>query len=244
MSYKKTPGYVIFDDYYSFKFLKDSNKASRLLSYLATGGAIISACRGENEKIPGKNLALTKQLESDLSNLHYGFRPSIGGFEEEYDDGSRADKTELSFIVPKPKDIDEIDFLNNLLDLARKYKQESILVVLPSINNGNPAYLSTNKEIDMDFDAVKFQKSIEEEPYYTKLKKGPTPAFVFYKKDSNNNLYRFIGHNNMTKDSLCNFYGNARIHSKTFGLTKNIFYNKFDLKTGSLTHDSFPRFKK
>lgn len=236
---------IHISDEYIFSLYDSSNITSRILSYKNTGAAIISASRGEYvdkdspEKITPENLKRTKLLEQDLRDIGFGFRPVIGGFKENFGTPEEKLVNELSFIVPKPKDVGEDKFLNIMLNLGKKYEQDSILVVLPTINNGNPVYLDTKTNIgkeEMDFNTYRFAGP--EDIYFTKLIKGNTPAFTLEKKDSLNNKYKFFVNPNLTMDSIGNYYF-GKLFPKSTGLWYN---NTYDVNTGEFKPNSRKRF--
>lgn len=187
---------------YMFDIDDSSNNMSRILSYKNTGAMIISACR--NERTDEENLQKIKELESDIRNKGLGFRPALGGYIENLENPEESTVKEVSFMVPKPNNMGDSDFLNLALEWCKKYDQESVLIILPSINNVNPVYLNSDSNIDMKFNNMRFTKP--DDQYYTKLIKGNTPSFTFTQEDSLKNKYTFISNSGLTIDSVAEYY--------------------------------------
>lgn len=193
---------VKINDDYMFDIDDSSNNMSRILSYKNTGAMIISACR--NERTEKENLEKTKELESDIRNKGLGFRPSLGGYVENLENPEESVVEEISFMIPKPSNMGDSDFLKLALEWCKKYDQESVLIILPNINNGNPTYLTGNGNIDFEFDNMRITNP--DDQYYTKLIKGTTPSFTFTKEDSMKNKFNFISNSDLTFDSINNYY--------------------------------------
>lgn len=123
------------------------------------------------------NLAKTKQLENDLSRYGFGFRASMGGFIE----SGKEQADEMSFVVPyEYEDYDEMEFVNIALELCRKYNQDSVLVMIPSLDQ--PFWLNQNADIDAIF--KKKPKLNTNNDYYTKTIKTNSKPFTFEMIDS------------------------------------------------------------
>lgn len=169
---------------YKYGFIKDSgNDMSRILTNLKKGACIIGAMRSEYDD--KENLIRTENLENDLKQLGLGYRPSVGGFIENKDTKDEVEVEELSFIVPLNNKFTEEEFLKTMMNLASKYDQESILVSLPSFNEGKACYVTPSGDIDMSFDRIGLPKN---PTYYTKPIKHNTPKFEF--SDSKYNIYK------------------------------------------------------
>lgn len=192
---------IINDDYH-FDMDDSSNNMSRILNYQKTGAMIISAQRDENST--EENIENTKQLEKDIRSKGLGFRPCVGGFIENKDTPDESEVEEISFMIPKPQNWGDSEFLQFGLELCKKYNQESILVILPSINNGNPVYMKANTDIDMEFNNMRLTNP--DDFAYTKLIKGNTPSFTFTQEDSLKNKYTFISNSGLTIDSVAEYY--------------------------------------
>ena len=161
------------NDDYAFIKAEDSN-LSRILTHTQRGYFIISASRNTNDE--ETNVKLTKELEKDIRNEGLGFISSLGGYVEDKD----IPVEELSFIVPYKEDYgDYKKFVELALRLCDKYNQEDVLVQIPTLNEGKAVYLDRNANVDMVF--TKWGIKQEEEPYYTRLKKGShsDKPFVF-----------------------------------------------------------------
>lgn len=177
----------VFDD--SFRFIV-KDKQNKLVSvynkYSTNGMAILSASRAENT--PEQNKLLSKQLQADIRAKNLGYVSTLGGFVENKDADNEAVVTELSFIVPyNAAVISKEDFFDFVLDMCKKYNQDSVLLQVPWFNNGQPTYLNKNGAIDMSFSNKRIVKPGESE-YFTQIK-GTNKAFEFTDSTSKRKIY-------------------------------------------------------
>lgn len=205
--------YLVGDKYYYF----NDSTMSRILEHAKNGMFVISAMRGgfpvgksfeeftpkEREKYM-EDKALTKQLENDIKAAGLGYIPSVGGFNEEAENGDTADVNEFSFIVPKGNSkMSNEEFVELAVSLAKKYDQNSVLIAgIPEIANGqiryvNPAEFVTvewegRKEPDFTETKVYREPDTKERPYYTAPKKLGGRNFVF-DSVSQRNMSSIIG---------------------------------------------------
>ncbi len=193
---------VVNDDY-----IFEDSSLQRVIRHAKTGFFIVSAFR-QNYDLQ-ENLKRTKQLENDLSALHYGYITQLGeGYNEvwsiknketgEFYSQANGDDVkgiyeelenkdawnveykkaqEISFLVPYNSSYgSEEDFIKNGQELCKKYEQDSYLVLMPSFNNGKPAYVDKNQEIDFELATETGANTIhtkkERYPYSSTLKKG------------------------------------------------------------------------
>lgn len=216
---------TIYNDY-CFEINDSRNKLSRILQNFENGAAIISASRNENSL--EDNAKFTKELEMDLKAKGLGYRPAIGGFIETQESGEQVPvEDEISFLVPyNPNRFSEKEFLTTMMELGKKYNQESILIGgFKELNNGNPVFLNTSSDygkVDLAFEKEP-EFNAKTNPYYTRLIKGNTPKFSFNSKDSGNIIEK-----SFTKDGLQFKY----IQGTTFD-----FFDEYDC--GKLHYTSF-----
>ena len=205
-------------------FVADSsNPLSRILQYVDEMGCmIISAERGERSD--EENARKTKQLENDIRQLGLGYKPSYGGYVENKNSPDERDITgEVSFIVAKPKDMLDEDFMDIAIELGNRYNQESVLVALPTMNQGKPSYIKTSGNdignVDMQFD--KFRQSIKSGPdkddYFTKTKRNGK-QFSFYNTVTDSNLrsvsgktYSIVTSNDVTMKDVIGYYSSVSL---------------------------------
>lgn len=147
----------------------------------------------------------TRELQNDLRAAGLGYISAIGGYRYEPDENRSEpiDAQEFSFIVPKPKDMDDKTFVETAVNLGKKYKQKSIMIGgIPEIANGQVRYLQPSSENDieweidpdMNFSNVHVYKEIDREqrPYYTAPKKMGGRNIVFDSM-SKRNLSAIVG---------------------------------------------------
>lgn len=108
--------------------LNESN-FSRMLTHIDNGYCFISASRNENTD--QENAEATDRLAYDIRSLGMGYIPILGGFIENKGMEDETEVTERSFIVPQPKDISDIEFFDAMIELCRKYNQDSVLLSMP-----------------------------------------------------------------------------------------------------------------
>ena len=213
---KKIKTYCVFakDDQYSYNliFKDSSNPLNRMIQHFNEGCMIIGAER--HERSPEENAQLSRELEQDLRARGLGYRPSLGGYVENLGEDEETRVEETSFLIPKPADMSNGEFLEIGLELGKKYSQESILVSLPSINNGKPSYVLTTGAnagtIDMDFD--KFHITKPSDQYYTKEKRhGKSITFDSVKQDSNHNEYRFVADSRTELSDVLEYYSHYEL---------------------------------
>lgn len=132
--------------------------------------AILTAFRGERSI--DENRALNKQLERDLRALGFGFAPVMGGYVEkargetgeETGELKKTDAEESYFITGRK---DPQSFEANVIDLLKKYDQESAVVKYPGDEQG---YLLTSAGDKIALGAWSFNKLAD---FYTRMRKGP-----------------------------------------------------------------------
>lgn len=205
--------YLVGDKYYYF----NDSTMSRILEHAKNGMFVISAMRGgfpvgksfeeftpkEREKYT-EDKALTKQLENDIKAAGFGYIPSVGGFNEEAENGDTVDVNEFSFIVPKSNSkMSNEEFVELAVRLAKKYDQNSVLIAgIPEIANGQIRYVNPAEFIDVNWDGNKEpdftetkvyrEPDTKERPYYTAPKKLGGRNFVF-DSVSQRNMSSIIG---------------------------------------------------
>ena len=167
------------NDDFAFIRMTDSN-LSRFYTHTQNGYFVISASRNTNTE--EQNVKLTKQLEQDIRNAGLGFISTLGGYVE--DDIIPVE--ELSYLVPYRKEFGDYKaFVDLALNLCKKYKQEDVLVQVPDLNSGKAVYLNGNADTDMVFESWGIKQ--ENEPYYTRLKKGSHSDKPFTFRDASDN---------------------------------------------------------
>lgn len=172
----KDKSQLIIDEEITLELTDGGNDMSRLITTFNNGAMVISACREEYSK--EENLKRTKELKQDLIAKGVGFRPSAGGFIENANTPNEVAVEELSFIVPYDKNkMSEEDFFKFAIDLCGKYKQESVLVKLPSYNGGKPFWVNSKGENQQNFE--KDFRLAKKEDYYTRPLKHHTPGFTY-----------------------------------------------------------------
>lgn len=196
----KDRDYLVGENYYYF----NDSTMSRILEHAQNGMFIISAMRGGfpigksfDEFTPAekeKYLAdkkLTKQLENDIKAAGLGYIPSVGGYNEDAENGETVDVNEFSFIVPRGNNkMSNEEFVKFAVSLAKKYDQDSVLIAgIPEIANGQIRYVSPSEVVDIDWDAnqeadftnTKVYRNLntKERPYYTAPRKMGGRNFVF-----------------------------------------------------------------
>ena len=131
----------------------------------------ISASRKKDEKgqilDPKENNQRNEQLLKDIKEAGLYAYQMIGGYEEDQQDGSKAQVVENSFFVPYDKRTDLTDFINLFIELRDKYNQDTILVGLPQkydypegweppmdMSIGNHYYVSKTKADSVGTEAV------------------------------------------------------------------------------------------
>ena len=167
------------NDEFAFVRMNDSN-LSRFYTHTQNGYFVISASRSTNTE--EENVKLTKELEKDIRSAGLGFISTLGGFVENGD----TPVEELSFLVPYKKEFGDYKrFVEFALELGKKYKQEDVLIQVPDLNNGKAMYLNSDGDIDMIFESWGIKQ--ENEPYYTRLKKGSHSDMPFTFRDACDN---------------------------------------------------------
>lgn len=146
------------------------------------------------------NLAKTKQLENDLASYGFGFRASMGGFIE----NGKEQADEMPFVVPyEYEDYDELEFVNIALKLCKKYNQDSVLVMIPSLEQ--PFWLNQNADIDAIF--KKKPKLNTNNDYYTKTNKTNSKPFTFEMIDSVKKRVMLVNSNDHKLRKVYDRYG-------------------------------------
>ena len=174
-NYKDYSKFVI-DNETTMILTDGGNDMSRLITTFNNGAMIVSASRDEYSQ--EENIKRTKELKQDLINYELGFRPSAGGYIENADTENEVAVDELSFIVPYNKNqMSEIAFFDIAVALCGKYGQDSVLVKLPSINEGKPFWVDKNGNNVQNFER-NFRLS-KKEDYYTRPLKHHTPGFTY-----------------------------------------------------------------
>lgn len=165
--------YINFNDS-RFVFRIDDASLSRIQTHTEKGMMIISASK--HNLSDKENLDRSIELEKDIRSAGLGFISTLGGYPEEGDVGTVE---ELSYVVPyMPNVMSEEEFAKLAVKLCEKYGQETVLVALPSIQEGRPVYLDKDSNIDMMFRKGISEKK-EDDPYYTKFRKKSGKAFTF-----------------------------------------------------------------
>lgn len=139
---------------------------SRLLSHIKNDSvAFITAFRSEYSR--NENEKRNKILARDLINAGYSYIKVIGGYK---DDENAEPVTEDSFAViltdQDPKKQNE--FFNDMLNFAKNFEQDSVLISLADKQNIPPASYTPNGEIKYG----PFKKDInihDIEDYFTKI---------------------------------------------------------------------------
>lgn len=212
----------VFDRDYVF-IIDSGNDLNRIMQNFKNGAFIISASR--NEYSADENIERTKNLENFLKSNKIGYRPCVGGYIETLDNGEKVDVQEISFQIPYDSNkYTKSEFLDLALDLCDKYDQESVLIAIEGINNGNPVWLDKNSNI-----VGKFKKDIKlasEEDYYTKSTKHNTPSFKFELTDGISKTYNFrdCGYNIESVSKA--FKGRLLVHKYPY-FDKNYDYDEY-----------------
>lgn len=119
------------------------------------------------------NKCATNNLENELRSLGFGFRVSLGGYQEK---GQTQGSEEISFIVPYQKEkMTEEEFTKIAVKLCNKYYQDSVLVILSWMENA--VWLNNNSDIVAIFN--KKPRISGETDFYTETKKTNSPRFSF-----------------------------------------------------------------
>ena len=205
--------YLVGDKYYYF----NDSTMSRILEHAKNGMFVISAMRGgfpagksfeeftpEEQQKYKADKALTEQLENDIRAAGLGYIPSVGGFSEKKKNDELVDVNEFSFIVPRRNnEMTNKEFVEFAVSLAKKYKQDSVLVAgIPEISNGQIRYIKPDEFFDIDWEhnkkpdftetKVYRELNTKERPYYTAPKKLGGRNFVF-DSVSQRNMSSIIG---------------------------------------------------
>ncbi len=182
MSYNIKETFVL-DNNYAFVRAEDSS-LSRFYTHTQNGYFIISAFR--HTRTEEENLELTKQLEKEIRNAGLGYISTLGGYVENGD----KPVEEVSFLVPYKKEFGDYKaFVEFAVKLCKEYEQEDVLVQIPEFNNGKAVYLDNTANVDMLFETWGIKQ--ENEPYYTKLKKGSHSDKPFAFRDEENPLEKY-----------------------------------------------------
>lgn len=145
--------------------------------------AIITAYRKNNSK--KTNVLLNRELRDVLNKKKMGVYPLLGQWEECEDDSIPYDKcppdkkktvTERSYFVPRNKLTSPEDFKNLILELAKKYKQDGVILKIDSLKLFGVYDSDSGKEL------VKFERGInigKLSNMYSKFVKKMNIPFVF-----------------------------------------------------------------
>lgn len=140
------------------------------------GYIMISACRGDalenpksDQQVWDENNKRTRSLLADIQRLRYSYIPVYGGYKEE---GSDVASIEKSFIVfpfnrAQKTAVDYETFLTDMIELGKKYNQDSILVKKP---NSDPQYFNCRTN---EFEGAPFKNATlndMQQEYFTALK--------------------------------------------------------------------------
>ncbi len=114
--------------------------------------------------------------EDDVKDIYEGLE-NKDDWDVEYKKAS-----EISFLVPyKTSYGSEEDFVKKGQELCQKYEQDSYLVLMPNFNNGKPAYVDKNQNIDFELASETGANTIHtkkpEYPYSSTLKKGDRRSY-------------------------------------------------------------------
>lgn len=202
---------VVYDSYH----FSDASM-NRILEHAKDGVFMISAMTNklpvgktysnftEEEKKEYKiAVERTEQLKKDLQEAGLGYISAIGGYRYENPEKKEIDAQEFSFIVPKPKNMDDKTFVYLAVMLAKKYGQETVMIGgIPEIEEGQIRYLKPGDEYNIDWEIdpnMKFSEAHvyreidrEKRPYYTAPKKMGGRNIVFDSM-SKRNLSFIIG---------------------------------------------------
>lgn len=203
-TYNKVPIVVLGKNY---AFLKDSgNDMSRILTMFKRGGAIVSAMR-KDKYSDDENIERCEMLEKELRQKGFGYRPSVGGYVQQQGSPDELAVEELSFIVPyRPEQMSEKEFFDTMVDLCKEWEQESVLICLPSFNDGKACYINSNGEVDMSFDKIGLPKN---PTYYTKPIKHNTPKFELQTEDSAYKITKVV---DVDLYEVAKYYGSFSIY--------------------------------
>lgn len=135
-----------------------------------------------NHLLDRYNATTTKRLEKELNSLGLGYRASYGGYKEKGQEFSN----EFSFVVPYMDKYTPEEFLNIAVKLTGEYLQDSVFFTHPLYNNGTPAWVTKEGDIDATFE--KDPKITGDEEYYTKTRKTHSPALTFVMKDAKSDI--------------------------------------------------------
>lgn len=148
---------------------KNLNRISK--GHETDGYVILSASReGESEQ---SNNIRTKELRDKLRNTRYSYLPLYGGYKEAGQDKASLEK---SFVVypfvivdvgtVKTTDFDK--FKNDMINLAKSYDQDTILLCEPG---GKPHYVALKPDIDVPVLTDKIIYNDTDKPFFTAIKK-------------------------------------------------------------------------
>lgn len=182
--------YDIYGKYYVP--LTEANMNRIVNGHDAFGYIMISASRAD--KSEEENNIRKKSIVKDIKSLGYSYVPVFGGYKE---DGQDRASLEKSFIV-YPYNIqtkeyaDFDDFKRDMINLGKKYNQDSVLV---KDGKNNPIYIQCSTETPYDdndegFSGVKYNHTDSE--YFTALKKWSDMSKNGKNRDwKNGSLQRF-----------------------------------------------------
>ncbi len=118
---------------------------------------ILTAFRRSLPNYPGGEVPIevnrkrNKSLINDLTALEYGYTPVIGAYPEE-DEATKLPGPileEESFIVSPKIDKTNEEVRNELIELARKYDQDSVLIKFSGSKNGMLIFTSGDPSMDL-----------------------------------------------------------------------------------------------
>ena len=116
-----------------------------------------------------ENNKRNKKLNSDINSLGYAYIPVYGGYKEEGQDVAQVEKSFIVFPYQRRNNeqVDYETFLSNMMQLGKKYNQDSILVKYP---NDDPQYFNL---LTNSWEGKKFKNATlndAQQIYFTALK--------------------------------------------------------------------------
>ena len=143
--YKQNVGEVLKEFFKNHSGNLEESNWSRVITHIENGCCFISASRGENTE--QENAESTDRLAADIRSLGLGYIQVLGGFIENKGTPDEVEVTERSFIIPQPNTLSDVEFFESMIDLCKKYNQDSVLISMP----GYCDFGYYNKDGELDF---------------------------------------------------------------------------------------------
>jgi|GEM_PF-6906721 len=123
----------------------------------------------DNHRMVGRRVRTAMDdLETDLRTQGWGITKTFGGYPEDTPEGvPKSDVHEPSFLATKTTDDSPNKIIKSMVDLARDYDQDGVIIKLPGDTEGHE-YKPKDK-ISVPYGTPQMQKDSD---YYTRLRKG------------------------------------------------------------------------